>query len=282
MKRCLLIAIVCALAGTVASSQPADQFFKSNGVRIRYLVVGRGEPVILIHGFTASIEMWAPVINELSRDFQVIALDCRGHGKSGKPHDRTQYGIQMVEDVVQLMDHLGIRKAHIAGYSMGGSIVMKMLIVHPERFLTATIGGSTGFRPTDVDDAPDLVKNLQSGMPLSEALIASAPPGMPKPSPEQREMMKRFDAGQDPLALAALRLGNKELMVDYGPLKTNKVPTLVLYGARDNPGRFAELRGALANGEFVEIEGAGHIAAVQSPQFAREMWEFLRRHSSGR
>ena len=67
--------------------------------------------------------MWPEVIHDLSHDCRVIALDCRGHGKSDKPTDPSQYGIEMVNDVVRLMDHLGIAKAHIIGYSMGGSIV---------------------------------------------------------------------------------------------------------------------------------------------------------------
>jgi pimeloyl-ACP methyl ester carboxylesterase len=121
---------------------------------------------------------------DLSHDYRVIALDCRGHGKSGKPTDENQYGMEMVNDIVRLMDHLGIEKAHIVGYSMGGSIALKMLTVRPERFLTAVIGGSTGFRLPEDFDNPDmpLIKNLQSGMSFTDAILADAPPGAPAPS----------------------------------------------------------------------------------------------------
>lgn len=90
----------------------------------------------------------------------------------------------MVNDIVRLMDHLGIEKAHIVGYSMGGSIALKMLTVRPERFLTAVIGGSTGFRLPEDFDNPDmpLIKNLQSGMSFTDAILADAPPGAPAPS----------------------------------------------------------------------------------------------------
>ncbi len=259
--------------------QVRDQFFDSAGTRIRYIVAGTGEPVILIHGFSASAEMWTPLIQELSPHYQVIAMDCRGHGTSGKPHDPAQYGIEMVNDVVRLMDHLHLAKAHIVGYSMGGSILMKMLIDQPDRFLTAVIGGSTGFRSTDKEETPDLVRNLQSGMSFSEAMIASAPPGTPAPSPQQRQMMARMDAGQDPRALAAQRLGNPGLFVEYALLAHNSVPTLVIYGEFDNPSRFDELKRALPNSEFKIIEKAGHGAAVQSPQFAAYVRDFLDRHS---
>jgi len=139
----------CTQASTQTAVGPQaipapDHFFVSNGVRIRYVSVGQGEPIILIHGWAADAEMWASAIQDLSRDYHVIALDCRGHGKSGKPTDPSQYGMEMVNDVVRLMDHLGIAKAHIVGYSMGGSITIKMLTANPQRFLTAVIGGSQG------------------------------------------------------------------------------------------------------------------------------------------
>jgi len=276
----------CTKASTQTAVGPQaipapDQFFVSNGVRIRYVSVGRGEPIILIHGWAADAEMWASAIQDLSHDYHVIALDCRGHGKSGKPTDPSQYGMEMVNDVVRLMDHLGIAKAHILGYSMGGSITIKMLTAYPQRFLTAVIGGSQGFRPQEVDtpDTP-LIKSLLSGMSLTEAQIANAPPNYPKPTPEQRKQMEEMNANQDPKALAAVRLGYSGLTVDYNLLKHNAVPTLVIYGGNDNPSRFEELKKILLNAEFKEIAGAGHAAASFSPEFVTDVRDFLARDTS--
>src|SRR5438552_13310574 len=123
--------IARAMLAVALLAAGGDHYFDSNGVRIRYVVAGSGEPVVLIHGWSADAEMWQPLMADLSRDYQVIALDCRGHGKSGKPHDPAKYGIEMTRDVVRLLDHLGIEKAHIAGYSMGGSIAIKLLSEHP-------------------------------------------------------------------------------------------------------------------------------------------------------
>lgn len=261
--------------------QAPDQFFDSNGVRIRYVSVGQGEPIILIHGWAADAGMWESAIQDLSRNYRVIALDCRGHGKSGKPTDPSQYGMEMVNDVVRLMNHLGIAKAHILGYSMGGSITIKMLTTHPHRFLTAVIGGSQGFRPRDVDtpDSP-LIKSLLSGMSLTEAQIANAPPNYPKPTPEQRKQMEQMNADQDPKALAAVRLGYRGLVVDYNLLQYNAVPTLVIYGSNDNPSRFDELKKILSSAEFKEIAGAGHGAAAFRPEFVLDVRDFLARHAS--
>lgn len=274
----LLSAVVCLLLPSSANAQTGDQFFSSNGVKIRYIVVGKGEPVILVHGFAGNLDVWKSLIADLSKDHEVIALDCRGHGKSDKPHEPEQYGIEMVNDITRLMDHLQISKAHVIGYSMGGAIVMKMLVEHPERFLTAVIGGSTGFQVEDLERQASLTKYLQSGMSFSEAVIAAAPPDAPPLSAEQREALKREDPMHDSKALAAQRLGNKELIVNYESLKANKVPTLVIYGGNDHPESFADLKKVLSNAECKVIAGAGHAGAVQSQEFAKDVRVFLQEH----
>ena len=273
---------ICQLVSGSGTVPVDEQFFNSAGVRIRYVSTGQGEPIILIHGWAADADMWDSLIEDLSRDYRVIALDCRGHGKSDKPTDPNQYGMEMVNDVVRLMDHLGFAKAHIMGYSMGGSIALKMLTMRPERFLTAVIGGSQGFRLPQDFDTPDtpLVKSLLSGMSLTDAQLANAPPGFPKPTPEQRKQMDEMNANQSPKALAAVRLGYRGLKVDYDALKHNDVPALVIYGGNDNPSRFDELKKILKNAEFNEIAGAGHMAASVSPEFAKDVRAFLVRHRS--
>ena len=184
----------------------------------------------------------------------------------------------MVEDVLRLMDHLGLKKAHVVGYSMGGGIVMKMLVDHPDRFLSAVVGASTGFRSNDDPWDANLIKSLESGMPLSEAMIANRPAGMPAPSAQQREMMRQMDADQDSKALAAQRLGNVGLRITDEPLRTNKVPVLVIYGSRDSPERFDALKKTFASAEFAVVEGAGHGSVPDSPVFIRDVREFLTRH----
>jgi len=274
----LLGAAVWFLLPSSAVSQAGDQFFNSNGVNIRYIVAGKGAPVILIHGFAGNLEMWRPLIADLFTDHEVIAMDCRGHGKSDKPHEPEQYGIEMVNDITRLMDHFQISKAHIMGYSMGGGIVMKMLVEHPDRFLTAVIGANRGFRAEDVEQQESLTKYLQSGMSFSEAVIAAAPPDAPPLSAEQREALKRDDPNHDTKALAAQRLGNKGLIVNDEALKANKVPTLVIYGGNDHPEGYANFKKILSNAEYAVIPGAGHAGAVQSPEFVKDIHAFLQEH----
>ena len=91
LKRCVLIVGV-SFAFLVPFLHAEDFFFDSAGVKIHYIVEGRGDPVLLIHGFGANIQTnWSGIIKELSNTFQVIALDNRGHGQSEKPHDPGAY-----------------------------------------------------------------------------------------------------------------------------------------------------------------------------------------------
>jgi len=135
--------ILLALA-SACSGQAEDFFFNSAGVRIHYTVEGKGEPVVLIHGWGVDLKWcWDEpgTIRALAEHYQIIAIDNRGHGRSDKPHDPQQYGMNMVTDVIRLLDHLKIQKAHIVGYSMGGMIAEVLLAEYPERVRTATIGG---------------------------------------------------------------------------------------------------------------------------------------------
>jgi len=85
----VLVAVVAALT-TIGAQTREDKFFDSKGVKIHYVDAGQGEPVVLIHGFSSSLDAnWGSlgIIDKLSKDFRVVALDVRGHGKSDKPHD---------------------------------------------------------------------------------------------------------------------------------------------------------------------------------------------------
>lgn len=129
-----------------------DQFFDSNGVRIRYVEQGSGaDPVILVHDLGSSIEpQWIDnrIVAGLQRPatFRVVALDLRGHGKSDKPAGEL-VGKEMAADVLRLMAHLGITRAHIVGYGLGAGIATYLAATNPERFATVTIAGGAQVKP---------------------------------------------------------------------------------------------------------------------------------------
>ena len=131
MKRKSLLVIISLLISTAvfaADATPKEDFMTtSDGVKIHYYVMGKGTPVVLIHGYTGTA--WGNwfangIAQALAKNHMVVALDCRNHGKSDKP---VANGPGKAQDVVELMDHLKIQKAHIHGYSMGGGITAQLL-----------------------------------------------------------------------------------------------------------------------------------------------------------
>jgi pimeloyl-ACP methyl ester carboxylesterase len=121
-------------------------FTTTDGLRLHYAKIGdSGTPVILIHGSGGAAQTWLDngIAAKLAQDHVVIAADMRGHGRSEGPRDG-----DMPLDVIELMDLLEIERAHIHGFSMGGSITAQLMARVPERFITAAFGGS-GVRETE-------------------------------------------------------------------------------------------------------------------------------------
>ena len=140
------------------------QSFESDGVRIAYSDEGEGEPVLLIHGFASNVATnwigpgWVQTLTGSGR--RVIAYDNRGHGLSEKLYDPSRYGAPaMAEDARRLLDHLGIARADVMGYSMGARIAAFLAVDHPGAVRSAILGG-LGIRlvdgvglPTSIADA---------------------------------------------------------------------------------------------------------------------------------
>ena len=217
------------------------------GVKIHYEIEGRGEPVILIHGLHASAERnWGVpgIIADLARHYRVIALDCRGHGQSDKPEAEGAYGVQMVDDVVRLIDHLHLRSAHIVGYSMGGMIALKLAVLHPARVRSTTLGGMGWLR--------------------------------------EGSRMQEFWAGTSGgIRNPALMHGFAEFAVTTSQVKAITTPLSVIVGERDPCRRLfvlplLELRPGLP---ATVIAGAGHITCLAQPEFKTALNSTLARAS---
>ncbi len=257
MRRFVLIAVLSLLASAPLAAQ--DRFFDAGGAKIRYVDEGKGEPVVLVHGFTGDVEggwIATGIMPALVKDYRVIAFDLRGHGKSDKPHAPEAYGREMVLDIVRLMDHLNIRRAHIVGYALGANIVAKLLVMQPDRFITATVGGAGGrlpFTPAEFKAAEDEAKQF-------EVLREKARP----------EMGPLNDA----LALAAIDRSKSEHSVTDQELKAVRVPVLAIAGSLDGALPAVKHLGAvLSNVKVVVIDDAVHATA--DPRGAPRRAEFL-------
>jgi pimeloyl-ACP methyl ester carboxylesterase len=210
-------------------------------------------------------------------------MDARGHGRSGKPQDPARYGPEMGLDVLRLLDHLGVRRAHVVGYSMGAHIVAQLLVAHPGRFLTATLGGATGRIGWSAEDRrrPEAeAAEMERGLLRSQTLRLR-PRDEPPPTEEQiRERSAAQPAGQDPRALAAVRRSNPaQVVVTLAQMAAVAVPTLGVVGTA-NPylDRFLELEAAMPRLRLVTIDGAPHGSAPGRPEFVQAVLAFLRDH----
>jgi len=274
-----------ALAPAMAWAAPESRFFDSAGVRIHYIEEGRGEPVILVHGYTTDLGQQfvaSGIFPALAQRYRTIALDARGHGESGKPHDRAAYGPEMGLDVIRLMDHLGIRRAHIMGYSMGAHIVAQLVTLHPERFATMVLGGASGRRDWSAEDQRrvDIESDeMDEGM-LRSQIRRLWPRDQPPPSEEEiRRRSAQQMEGKDNRALAAVRRSNPDQVVTAAQMRAVTVPSLGIVGTADPYLReFEALKAAMPQLELVTIEGANHNTAPRQPAFVQAMLRFYQAH----
>lgn len=246
-------------------------FFDSAGVKIHYEEHGAGDPVVLVHGFASrASHNWELTgwYKALAPRYRVIAMDCRGHGDSGKPHNRADYsGRIMEEDVIRLIDHLGIERTLLMGYSMGGRIAMGVLAHHPERLRAVVLGGiGAGAGVTDPARRNAIVAAL---LAYDKAQIKT----------EQARLFREFaEANRNDLqALAACMAADRE-PISAKDYNRNKVPVLVVVGSKDELVEKPEnLASMIAGARLVTIEGRDHLNAPGDQEYKEAVLEFFQR-----
>ncbi len=278
----LLIIIGIFLVLFLLKYRVKGEYFDSNGCKIHYRVEGNGPPLVLIHGYAVNADLnwrWNGMIKKLRKHFTVISFDHRGHGLSGKPSEPNKYGLEMVNDVIRLLDHLNIPKAYIMGYSMGGFTTLKLLTMYPERVIKAVVGGA-GYEKVDGDNIKilmELVESLENGKgyyPLTKALE----PGRKEP-PKWR--IKLLDFGlnmmSDSKAMADVMKQFQEMAVTEDSLRNNHVPTLVIVGDKDPLSKgVEELEKHMKNARCIFLKGRDHMTAMMGNTFYREALDFFR------
>jgi pimeloyl-ACP methyl ester carboxylesterase len=265
-----------------------DQYFDSKGVRLRYVDGGSGEPIVLLHGYANTVDLWndTGILENLRQDHRVIAFDARGHGQSGKPHDPAAYGAEMHQDVVRLLDHLGIRQAHILGYSMGGNVVVQLLTTSPERFLSAVLVAASGRRQWTAREEENTLaraRELESDTPFRAVVLGVWPRDQPPPTEEQlRERSAAVARNNDPLALAAFVRALRGQVVTDTQVAAIHVPTLGIVGSADPAlAGMRELKTVLPSLEMIVVDGATHAyerSILRRPELASHVRHFVMEH----
>ncbi len=262
-----------------------DKYLDAGGVKIRYIDTGKGAAIVLLHGGTSNLESWTSrgVVDNLAKDFRVIAFDARGHGKSDSPHDPAAYGRQQALDVVRILDALKIERAHIIGFSLGSSTVAQLLTLHPERFLTGVQVAGAGRSPKEANnprietEAAEIARDCIS----RSRAMRQAPAGM-KPTEEeiqQRIAACRADKSFDPLAVAASLRGYKDQAVTAEQMAAVKVPTMGIVGTLDHTLKdMQELKNTRPGMKLVLLEGVSHTGktGIQGdPRLVSEIRAFI-------
>ncbi len=261
------------LTGAVfAQEKPEHKYFTtSDGVKIHYMIMGKGTPVILIHGYTGSAEgNWFRngIAQALAKTNMVIAIDCRNHGRSDKPEPR---GRGKAEDVIEMMDHLKIQNAHFHGYSMGGAIVGRLMALIPERFITAGFGGS-GIRETDPEWIAKVPKDKEGVDPQeSEAsrnlrIRSAMDNGMSREEAEKLANTPRQPSTATPAAGTPSPQPGPRL-----DLTRIAFPVMAINGELDRPlAKTVRMHRELRNFTNVVLPGKSHLTAIAAPYIPKE------------
>jgi pimeloyl-ACP methyl ester carboxylesterase len=298
-----LIAFPCALlvaslltvppvgVGAAADQQPGatpppgprlagapDETFVKDGVTLRYRELGSGEPVVLIHGYTATLESMAGLANVLADDHRVIALDVRGFGRSSKFAEASQFGPRMVDDVAALMDHLKVPRAHIVGHSMGALIGANVVAKYPKRVISATLiaGPFYADAATFRKEAAPWISDMESGKGLGNFIQWL----FPKMDAKMVAMISgQIMKSNDLPSLIAVMRSLPEIAI--AGVKGGGVNTLVAVGTVDPLQPFSQsfVRSS-AGAKLLQIEGADHLTIATHPDVVRAMRELTQSTSS--
>lgn len=234
-----------------------------NGIDIYYEDHGSGYPVVLTHGYASNTRMWQGQIGPISKQYRLITWDIRGHGQTDSPEQQQDYSeAATVEDLRQLLGHLGIEQAVIGGLSLGGYISLGFYVAHPE-MVRALILCDTG--PGYRNDAAREQWN-QTAYRRAERFEQQGFAALGQ-SPELQA------AGQAHRSAAGLAKAARGILTQYDSrviesLEHIKVPTLLIVGANDTPflNAIDYMANKIPNARKVVIPEAGHAANIDQPR----------------
>lgn len=244
--------------------------FSSDGVEIAYLDEGEGDPVLLIHGFASNVATnwegpgWVRSLTEAG--FRAVAYDNRGHGQSAKLYDTEDYGAPlMAEDARRLLDHLGIARADVMGYSMGARISAFLAIAHPERVRSLVFAGL----------GINMVRGVAGTGPIARALEADS---IEEVTNQTARTFRAFaEQTQSDLKALAACIRSARAPITAEALGRLTCPVLVVVGEEDVIGGDpAPLAALMGNARAVVVPGRDHMRTVGDKAYKQAVLEFLK------
>ena len=255
-----------------------EGYFISDGLRLRYLDTGDGDSIILVHGLGERIEGWKFQIDEFSKHFRVLALDLRGFGESEIPAEFTG-AEDFARDIFNLMEHVGIEKAHLLGLSMGGIACLAFYKLYPEKVKSLILADTTAYFPEEFRGALSERLRLMDDMGMEGIAAAIAELSIHRDDPELKKLVRDIIAKND---LNFYRKVTVELArADYRDLLPNiRVPTLVIVGEYDvttPPELSRYMADRIPGAELRIVKNSAHLAKLENPdEFNAYVLDFLK------
>jgi pimeloyl-ACP methyl ester carboxylesterase len=266
-----------------------------NGIDINYEVHGDGTPLVLTHGYSATLEMWREQVPAFSAKYRLVIYDSRGHGKTTAPSDMNAYDLarDYVADKLALMDHLGIDKAHAGGLSMGGMVAQEFALQHPDRvkalLLFDTGPGMSAMAQdparmaqfTKMREMMQTVARTKGMSPIIDAMRNSPMTLSPRATGAAiPEAARRHIENMKQMSVDGY-LGGSKAMQDWGGsldrLHQITAPALVLVGEQDHLlAASRAIHGKIAGSRFVVLRNSGHGTNIwRSGAFIEQTLDFL-------
>lgn len=272
LLRCCLF--VCLVSCVNANAQTTG-FAISDGFKICYRTFGSGAPMILVHGWGSDTQQnWIDTgwVDALKADRRVIAIDVRGHGDSDKPHDSAAYSYAaMARDVLAVMDHLGIAKADLMGYSMGSFMGAWLAGHHADRFNSMILVGIGDESETSRNEGVSIAAALRAGNPAT----VRDPLGL---GYRAYVLSNPRNTDLEALAVSALEMWPEGYPLQLGGegLALVRIPVLIVNGSADPYAKTDErLAAAIPGTRIVELPAANHLTAIVHPKLKEVVREFL-------
>lgn len=255
-------------------------YFEHEGCQLYYEDRGQGEPVLLVHGLGSSIQDWEYQIPHLLQRRRVLAIDLRGHGRSGKPRERYSMA-GFAADVAALIEHLGLSRVHLVGISMGGMVGFQLGVDRPELLRSLTIVNSAPeVKARSANDWWQLAKRWTLSRLLSMETIGKGLGRVLFPRPEQAELRAKVEQ-RWPQNDKRAYLSSLDAIIGWSVrerLAAITCPTLVISADRDYTPvavKEAYVR-ELPNARLVVMERSRHATPMDQPErFNAALDDFL-------
>jgi pimeloyl-ACP methyl ester carboxylesterase len=270
----------------------------NDGVRLYFEETGSGHPVIFVHEFAGDLRSWELQMRAFGKRYRAIAFNARGFPPSGVPEQVSSYSqTRAADDILAVLDHIGERKAHIIGLSMGGFATLHFGLRHPERAMSLCIGGC-GYgaepdkRETFRAEADVIAATIRSeGMPAFAERYAYGPTRVqyenkdPRGHAEFKAMLAEHSAVGSANTQQGVQKERPSLYALVDEMRRIDVPTLVITGDEDWPCLLPGIlmKQSIASAALVVMPNAGHAINIEEPdEYNRLVGDFLSQVESGR